>query len=119
MSLAMRAGRFGLDDYVTYVMEMLRFLGPGAHVMAVCQPGPACLAAAMRPQGDGTWTFTTNKIPTGSYQVKVSESLSWDVNYGVDGVAGGDNIKFTVATDGEVTFNYDPNTHLLEIVLPE
>ncbi|BCW86896.1 hypothetical protein sos41_00180 [Alphaproteobacteria bacterium SO-S41] len=40
------AGRFGLDDYVTYVMEMLRHLGPGTHVVAVCQPGPACLAAA-------------------------------------------------------------------------
>jgi len=39
-------GRFGLDDYVEYVMEMLRFLGPGTHLMAVCQPGPACLAAA-------------------------------------------------------------------------
>ena len=40
------AGRFGLDGYVTYVMEMLRFLGPGTHLLAVCQPGPACLAAA-------------------------------------------------------------------------
>ena len=49
----LRAGRFGLDDYVTYVMEMLRFLGPGAHVMAVCQPGPACLAAAALMHEDG------------------------------------------------------------------
>ena len=40
------AGRFGLDDYVFYVMEMIRFLGPGTHLLAVCQPGPACLAAA-------------------------------------------------------------------------
>ncbi len=44
--VALSAGRFGLDDYVTYVMEMLRFLGPGTHLLAVCQPGPACLAAA-------------------------------------------------------------------------
>ncbi len=39
-------GRFGLDEYVEYIMEMLRHLGPGTHLMAVCQPGPACLAAA-------------------------------------------------------------------------
>ena len=40
------AGRFGLDTYIEYVMEMLRHLGPGTHLLAVCQPGPACLAAA-------------------------------------------------------------------------
>ena len=39
-------GRFGLDEYIQYVMAMLRHLGPGTHLMAVCQPGPACLAAA-------------------------------------------------------------------------
>lgn len=42
----LRAGPFGLDDYIEYVMQMLRHLGPGAHLLAVCQPGPACLAAA-------------------------------------------------------------------------
>lgn len=40
------AGPFGLDDYVDTVIAMLRALGPGTHLMAVCQPGPACLAAA-------------------------------------------------------------------------
>jgi poly(3-hydroxybutyrate) depolymerase len=40
------AGRFGLDTYIEYVMAMLRHLGPGTHLLAVCQPGPACLAAA-------------------------------------------------------------------------
>ncbi|NWH07077.1 MAG: polyhydroxyalkanoate depolymerase [Alphaproteobacteria bacterium] len=42
----MEAGGFHLDDYIDYVREMLSFLGPGTHVMAVCQPGPAVLAAA-------------------------------------------------------------------------
>lgn len=38
-------GGFDLDDYIDYVIEMVRFLGPNTHVMAVCQPGPAVLAA--------------------------------------------------------------------------
>ncbi len=38
-------GEFDLDDYVEYVMECLRFLGPNTHVIAVCQPGPAVVAA--------------------------------------------------------------------------
>ncbi len=40
------AGRFDLNDFVDHVMTMLRQIGPGAHVIAVCQPGPAVLAAA-------------------------------------------------------------------------
>src|SRR5687768_10056154 len=38
-------GRFDLDDYIDYVIEMLRHLGPGVHVMAVCQPSVPVLAA--------------------------------------------------------------------------
>ena len=38
-------GRFDLDDYVDYIIEMLRFTGPGTHIMAVCQPSVPVLAA--------------------------------------------------------------------------
>ncbi len=38
-------GRFDLNDYVDYLIEFLRVIGPRAHAMAVCQPGPALLAA--------------------------------------------------------------------------
>ncbi len=38
-------GRFDLDDYIDRVRDMLGFIGPGAHVVAVCQPGPPVLAA--------------------------------------------------------------------------
>jgi polyhydroxyalkanoate depolymerase len=40
------AGRFGLDEYVEHVMEFMRAIGPGAHLMAICQPCVAALAAA-------------------------------------------------------------------------
>jgi poly(3-hydroxybutyrate) depolymerase len=38
-------GKFGLDDYMDYVMGFLRHLGPGAHLLAVCQPSVPCYAA--------------------------------------------------------------------------
>ncbi len=39
------AGDFDFDDYIDYVIEYLEVLGPGAHVVAVCQPAVAVLAA--------------------------------------------------------------------------
>ncbi len=39
-------GRFDFHDYLDHVRDILRVLGPRAHVLAVCQPGPAVLAAA-------------------------------------------------------------------------
>jgi poly(3-hydroxybutyrate) depolymerase len=40
------AGDFGFDDYVAHVIHFLECIGPGAHVIAVCQPAVAVLAAA-------------------------------------------------------------------------
>jgi poly(3-hydroxybutyrate) depolymerase len=39
-------GRFGLEEYVEHVVEFMAAIGPGAHLMAVCQPCPAVLMAA-------------------------------------------------------------------------
>ena len=44
--VSLRHGAFTLDDYVDYMMQYLRAMGPGAHVVAVCQPCVAALAAA-------------------------------------------------------------------------
>jgi polyhydroxyalkanoate depolymerase len=43
--VARKEGRFGFDDYVAYMIEFLHWLGPGAHVIGVCQPCAALLAA--------------------------------------------------------------------------
>ena len=44
-------GRFDLNDYIDYLIDFMRVIGADsangrAHAMAVCQPGPALLAAA-------------------------------------------------------------------------
>ena len=41
-------GRFNLDDYISYVMDYCRILGPDTHVIAVCQPAvPVFIATAL------------------------------------------------------------------------
>src|SRR6516165_10132738 len=46
-------GRFGFDDYISHVIRFLEVMGPGAHVIAVCQPCVATLvAASVMAQGD-------------------------------------------------------------------
>jgi poly(3-hydroxybutyrate) depolymerase len=39
------AGDFGLDDYIEHMMRFIEYLGPGTHVIGVCQPCNALLSA--------------------------------------------------------------------------
>ncbi len=47
-------GAFHLDDYVAYVQEFIRLLGPDVHVLAICQPTVPVLGAVslMASAGD-------------------------------------------------------------------
>ncbi|MEJ1087829.1 pullulanase-type alpha-1,6-glucosidase [Microbacterium sp. Mu-80] len=77
---------------------------------------PDCLATLMADgDRDGVYEFSTSQLPTGAYELKAVHGLSWDENYGADGVRDGANISFS-ATDGKVTtFRYTLATHVLEI----
>jgi len=44
-NVPLSAGPFGLDEYVQHVIGFLEHLGPGAHLLAVCQPCVPALAA--------------------------------------------------------------------------
>jgi poly(3-hydroxybutyrate) depolymerase len=39
------AGRFGFDEYIEHLIKFIDVMGPGTHVLAVCQPCVAVLAA--------------------------------------------------------------------------
>ena len=39
-------GRFGFDEFVDHIMRFVRVMGPSSHIVAVCQPTVAALAAA-------------------------------------------------------------------------
>jgi poly(3-hydroxybutyrate) depolymerase len=42
------AGRFDFDDFVEYIIDFVRFIGAGTHIIAVCQPAvPALVATAL------------------------------------------------------------------------
>jgi polyhydroxyalkanoate depolymerase len=43
--IPLAAGRFDLAGYIDHVIEFLRIIGPGSHVLAVCQPCVPVLAA--------------------------------------------------------------------------
>jgi polyhydroxyalkanoate depolymerase len=48
-----REGRFGFDDYTDHLIRFLEAIGPGAHMLAVCQPCVAALVAAAVMAQDG------------------------------------------------------------------
>ncbi|MEC9344750.1 MAG: polyhydroxyalkanoate depolymerase [Pseudomonadota bacterium] len=81
-------GKFDLDDYIDYVTEFLQILGPNTHVVAVCQPGPAVLAATALMSEDGdpctpaTLTIMGSPIdprksPTVPNELATTRPLEW------------------------------------------
>ena len=81
-------GSFGLDDYIGQVIAFLEHIGPGAHLMAVCQPCPASLAAAAvmaaadHPDQPKSLTLMAGPVDTRVSPTKVNElahskPLSW------------------------------------------
>ncbi len=81
-------GRFDLNDYIEYIIEMLSFIGPAAHVLAVCQPGPPVLAAVSvmaeddNPNRPASMTFMgspidARKSPTAPNKLAEEKPLAW------------------------------------------
>ena len=81
-------GAFDLDDYIDYLISMLHLLGPGVHLMAVCQPSVPVMAAAalMETRGDrhlpATMTLMGGPIdtrisPTAVNTLANSHDLDW------------------------------------------
>ena len=81
-------GSFDLDDYIDYLIEFLEFIGPGAHMMAVCQPSvPALAATALmnadkNPAAPVTLTMMggpidTRKSPTTVNDLAMERPIAW------------------------------------------
>ena len=72
-------GRFGFDDYIGHIVRFLETMGPGAHLVAVCQPCVAALvAAATMAQADNpaqprSMTLMAGPIDTRVNPTKVNE----------------------------------------------
>jgi poly(3-hydroxybutyrate) depolymerase len=72
-------GRFGFDEYIQHIIEFLEAIGPGAHVVAVCQPCVAVLVAAAvmaqdnNPAQPRSMTLMAGPIDTRVNPTKVNE----------------------------------------------
>ena len=81
-------GRFGFDEYVEHIIKFLEALGPGAHVVAVCQPcvqvlaAAAIMAATKNPAQPRSMTLMAGPIDASVNPTKVNElatgrSIEW------------------------------------------
>ncbi|MEL7029038.1 MAG: polyhydroxyalkanoate depolymerase [Pseudomonadota bacterium] len=81
-------GRFDLNDFIDYLIDFFQVIGPKAHGVAVCQPGPGLLSAiAVMSQDDdpalpASMTFMGSPIdarrsPTVANQLAMERSLDW------------------------------------------
>ncbi|MFN3617187.1 MAG: polyhydroxyalkanoate depolymerase [Aquabacterium sp.] len=80
-------GHFHLDDYVNYVQEFIRLVGPDVHVISVCQPTVPVLAAVslMASRGEATPRTMTmmggpidaRKSPTAVNNLAMNKSFQW------------------------------------------
>ncbi len=72
-------GRFGFDEYIEHLIKFLEVMGPGAHVVAVCQPCVQALAAAAimaeddNPAYPRSMTLMAGPIDTRISPTKVNE----------------------------------------------
>ncbi len=71
---------------------------------------PACAGTHLTyDAGDDVWQGTFS-VPAGGYEYKAALNNTWDENYGLHAVPGGDNIPFT-ADGTSVKFYYDHKSH--------
>jgi poly(3-hydroxybutyrate) depolymerase len=83
-------GAFHLDDYIAYVQEFIRFIGPDVNVISVCQPTVPVLAAIslMASRGEATPRTMTmmggpidaRNSPTAVNNLAVNKPHSWFEN---------------------------------------
>ena len=71
--VALEHGRFGFDDYVAHLIRFLEKMGPGAHVVAVCQPCVAALvAASVMAQTDNPAQPSSMTLMAGPIDTRIS-----------------------------------------------
>ena len=71
--IALEHGRFGLDEYVGHLIRFLQAIGPGAHLVAVCQPTVAAItAAAVMAEADDPAQPRTMTLMAGPLDTRVN-----------------------------------------------
>ena len=87
-NVPLAAGRFGLDEYIEHLINFLKVMGPSSHMMAICQPCVAALAAVALmsedkdPATPASLTLMAGPIdcrisPTAVNQLATSKPIEW------------------------------------------
>ena len=85
-NIPLSEGKFGLEDYVDYVQDFIRHIGPQTHVKAVCQPTVATLAAiALMAQNNDPVTPLSLTLVAGPIDTRAAPT-------GVTKLAGKNNL---------------------------
>jgi poly(3-hydroxybutyrate) depolymerase len=90
-------GRFGLDEYTACLIDFLGLMGPGASLIAVCQPCVAALAAVALMSEDGhpatpvSLTLMAGPIdcrisPTAVNKLATQQAIGWFEKHLIDTV---------------------------------
>jgi polyhydroxyalkanoate depolymerase len=67
------AGEFGFDEYVEHVIRFMETIGPGAHLLGVCQPCAHALAAvALMAEDDNPATPLSMTLMAGPVDTRVN-----------------------------------------------
>ncbi len=121
---APRAVKFYYDHKTHYVADSANqtiYTIPGSFNSELGCAGdwqPECLRTLMSDaDGDGTFTFTTDQLPAGSYEFKVATNESWsNPNYGAGG--GDGNVAFSVPAAGiTVVFSFNSATNIPTVLV--
>jgi polyhydroxyalkanoate depolymerase len=86
--MPLSAGPFGFDEYVDHVIGFLEAIGPGSHLLAVCQPCVHALAAVAimaeddNPAQPRSMTLMAGPVdtrvsPSGVNQLATSKPIEW------------------------------------------
>ncbi|MGL4637574.1 MAG: polyhydroxyalkanoate depolymerase [Beijerinckiaceae bacterium] len=81
-------GRFDLDDYIDYMVDIFELIGPDVHVMAVCQPSVPVAAAVALMEADNNPSvplsmtlmggpIDTRKSPTAVNKLAEERGIEW------------------------------------------
>lgn len=74
--VALKHGPFGFDDFVEYLIEFFEVMGPGSHVVAVCQPCVAVLAAvALMAEDDHPAIPRSMTLMAGPIDTRISPTV--------------------------------------------
>ncbi len=87
----LRDGTFDFNDYIDYLIEFMGVVGPGAHMLAVCQPAvPAFAAVALMSKANDPATpltltmmggpIDTREAPTSVDDVATDHPYAWFEN---------------------------------------